>query len=144
MFEALYVGESQHIALLETEALILIGGKFKGIKQPPRAMLSIDVTLQHVISLHDPALLHRLGHKPAELLLPWRRAMLAGRPVLTQCIGAAASAVGIEALLVPSAKDPAYSNLAIFSANLYVGSSVTLYDPSTTAPPHIVKGHRTR
>jgi hypothetical protein len=50
-----------------------------------------------------------------------------GRPVLTQRIGAAARAIDIEALVVPSARVERGRNLVISPDRIREGSSIELY-----------------
>lgn len=104
-------------------------------------MLSLDYDLQHVIDLRIPHTLEKLNLTIDELKQPWKIAQAENRPFLTQRIGAAARAVNVEALLVPSARVDGGTNLAIFTDRLRKGSRVILYvgeDP--TVPRYTIDG----
>lgn len=126
-FEAFYIADTQETALFETEAIFKIAGVVVGVRQPPRVMLSLDYDLHRVVDLREPSTLKSLDVTIDDLKRPWKLAQAERRPVLTQQIGAAARAVDIEALLVPSARVDAGTNLVIFPDRLRKGSKVELY-----------------
>lgn len=134
-FEVLYLADTQQTTLFETKAVYNHSGKVVGRRQPPRAMLSVDLELQVVLDLTSPDLQKALGVTLADLRAPWQLAQEEGRPIITQDIGAAARAANIEALLYPSAVIDDAVNIAIIVDRLRVGSHVTLYtDPMSAAP----------
>jgi RES domain-containing protein len=134
-FEAFHISDTQQTALYETEAVFNFAGVIVGLRQPPRVILSLDYDLQYVLDLRAPTLLERLDVTIDDLKRPWKVAQADGRPVLTQRIGAAARAVNIEALLVPSARVDAGANLVVFPDRLRVGSSIELYVGGTPTVP---------
>jgi RES domain-containing protein len=140
-FEALYIADSQVTALHETEAVFQAAGRVVGVRQPPRVMLSLDYSLQHVVDLRGPHVLKSLDITLDDLTRPWKLAQADDRPVLTQRIGAASRAVDIEGLLVPSARVDGGTNLVIFPDRLREGSSVELYvGNEPTIPRHTLQG----
>lgn len=126
-FEALYLADSQVTTLYETNAVLDVGGQPIGQRQPPRVMLSIDVELQNVVDLCDPAAHNTLNVTLAELLAPWRLAQKMGRRIITQQIGEAARAIDIEGLWVPSARFAPGRNLVVFPDRLRAGSSIAIF-----------------
>jgi len=126
-FEAFYLSDTQETALYETEAIFKIVGVVVGVRQPPRAMLSLDYKLQHIVDLRASDILKGLGVTIADLRRPWKLAQAENRPVLTQRIGAAARSIDVEALLVPSARVSGGTNLVVFPDRLRRDSSIELY-----------------
>jgi RES domain-containing protein len=126
-FEAFYLADTQETALYETEAIFASGGVVLGVRQPPRVMLSLDYELQCVVDLREPDALEHLRITLDDLRRPWKIAQAEGRPILTQRIGQAARSVGIEALLVPSARIHAGANLVVFPDRLRSRSTIELY-----------------
>jgi len=140
-FEALYVADSQRTALYETRAIYNVSGKVVGVRQAPRVMMSLDYELADIVDLRAQTTLDALGIKVNDLKLPWKLAQSQNKPILTQRIGAAARAVEIEALLVPSARVSSGTNLVIFTDRLRVGSMVELYVGTlSTVPRYAIKG----
>ena len=58
----------------------------------------------------------------------WRSEMAAGREPITQRLGRAGHAAGLEGLLVRSAADRRGMNLLIFPGNIRVSSRVEMLD----------------
>src|SRR5579884_2384745 len=54
-FEALYLASSPVTALREVEALVETAKGLRGVKGPPRILLSVEYELQAVVDLTDPA-----------------------------------------------------------------------------------------
>ena len=126
-FEAFYIANTQETALYETEAIFKFAGVVVGVRQPPRVMLSLEYNLHDIVDLREPTALAALGISVDDLKQPWKLAQAEDRPVLTQRIGAAARAIDVEALLVPSARVDAGTNLVVFPDRLLKGSSVDLF-----------------
>jgi RES domain-containing protein len=140
-FEALYIANTQETALYETEAIYERAGIVVADRQPPRVMLSLDYQLIDIVDLRDPSVLALLGVTVDELKAPWKQAQAENRPVLTQRIGAAARAVDVEALLVPSARVDTGTNLVIFPDRLRKGSTVELFvGAEPTIPRYKLEG----
>ena len=52
-FEVLYLAENPVTALEEVEALLRTNDDLRGVKGPPRIVLSVECTLQHVVQLDE-------------------------------------------------------------------------------------------
>ena len=129
-FEVLYLADSPVTALEEVEALLRTDSDLKGIKGPPRIMLSVECALQRVLQLHGEAL-QALGLTTKEVTAPWRESLRRNQAPVTHEIGRVSFERGdVEALLVPSAKNPATLNLAVFPDRLLKGSSLRVFDDS--------------
>ncbi|MDQ2866540.1 MAG: RES family NAD+ phosphorylase [Candidatus Eremiobacteraeota bacterium] len=140
-FEAFYIANTQVTALYETEAIFKIADVVVGVRQPPRVMLSLEYNLHDIVDLREPTALAALGITIDDLKQPWKLAQAEDRPVLTQRIGAAARAVDVEALLVPSARAETGTNLVVFPDRLLKGSSVDLYvGDEPTMPRYTLNG----
>ncbi len=126
-FGALYLANTQANALLEIEAIS--NGAPKATS--PRSMLTIDVDLLHVVDIRDAAAYTTLNAGAnavtfADLIATWRLKQRADRTV-TQEIGAAAYNLGLEGLLVPSARVPEAFNLVVIDENMLTRSSLQVY-----------------
>jgi RES domain-containing protein len=130
-FEALYLASSPVTALREVEALVETVEGLRGVKGPPRILLSVEYELQAVVDLTDPAVLDVLSTNLAELCAPWRALNAASRAAPTQLLGNVVHELSvIEALRVPSARDPSTDNLVIFPDRLRSSSTVRVFDDS--------------
>jgi RES domain-containing protein len=140
-FEAFYLADTPETALYETEAIFKLAGVVVGVRQPPRVMLSLDYHLQHVLDLREPSVLKNLNLTVDDLKQPWKLLQAEKRPVLTQRIGAAAHAIDVEGLFVPSARVDNGTNLVIFPDRLRKGSTVELYvGNEPTIPRYTLQG----
>ncbi len=129
-FEVLYLADSPVTALEEVEALLRTDSDLQGVKGPPRIVLSVECTLQRVLQLRDKAL-RTLGLTVEEVIAPWREDLRRNQTPVTHVIGRVSFERGdVEALLVPSAKNPATLNLAVFPDRLLEGSSLRVFDDS--------------
>lgn len=129
-FEVLYLASSPVTALEEVEALLRSGAALQGVKGPPRILLSVECALQHVLYF-DGLVLQTLGLTVGALTEPWREQLRRGRVPLTHELGRVCFERGdVEALLVPSAKNPEKWNLAVFPDRLTDGSSLRVFDDS--------------
>ena len=130
-FEALYLASSPVTALREVEALVATAEGLRGVKGPPRILLSIDYELQAVVDLTEPKAQQLLDSSLAELSAPWRALNAAGTTAPTQLLGSVVHELSvIEALRVPSARDPATDNVVIFPDRLRSTSTVRVFDDS--------------
>ncbi len=110
-FGALYCGESPAVCAGE------IRKRAAGHPVLPHRLARIQVHLQRVLDLTDPATVTTLGLRPEQLMAEdWQP---------TQQLAAQARAAGFEALLVPSAVGPG-RNLVVFSDRLDPESRVRL------------------
>lgn len=129
-FEVLYLADNPVTALEEVEALLRTDGDLSGIKGPPRIVLSVECTLQHVIRL-DEAVLQALNLTLDDVTAPWRESLRRGQTPVTHEVGRISFERGdVEALLVPSAKNPVTQNLAVFPDSLVKGSFIRVFDDS--------------
>ena len=93
----------------------------------PRVLVALDASLASLADLTDGGARRILGVSRRRLRSePWRRAADAGREALTQAIGRAAFAAGLEALLVPSSASRAGANLVVFPERLRTGSRLAV------------------
>ena len=128
-FEVLYLVTSPVTALEEVEALLRSGEGLQGAKEPPRVLLLVECRLQAVVEPKEH--LTRLNVTLADLMLPWRDRLWCGEMPVTHTLGSLAYARGdVEALLVPSAKNPETFNLAVFPDRVRAGSSLRVFDDS--------------
>ncbi|HEY7114279.1 MAG TPA: RES family NAD+ phosphorylase [Thermoanaerobaculia bacterium] len=125
-FAAVYASLSPETAIAEA----LAHSRYYGIPDAdamPRVVVALDASLTTLLDLTDGSARRILRASRRRLRSePWRRAAEAGREALTQAIGRAALAAGLEALLVPSAADRAGSNLVVFPASLRAQSRLAL------------------
>lgn len=135
-FEALYLADTPHTALFEVEHIYKDSdGKVAGRRMAPRALLSIDADLQHVIDLRQPEVQAALEIAESDLLAPWKLAQARGEYPLTHLLGAAARAAGIEGIIAPSARSSEGFALVVFPDRLRSGSVVTLYNGDDRSRP---------
>jgi RES domain-containing protein len=86
--------------------------------------VAVDLRLQVVLDLRNPQVLRRLGVLDREFLTAdWLASQDAGEESLTQAIGRLAWEEKFEGILVPSAREPDGTNLALFPGRRRRGSS---------------------
>ena len=129
-FEVLYLADHPVTALEEVEALLRTDDDLKGVKGPPRIVLSVECALQRVVQLNESAL-RDLDLSVEDIIGPWRESLRRNQTPVTHQIGRISFERGdVEALLVPSAKNPATSNLVVFPDRLLKGSALRVFDDS--------------
>jgi RES domain-containing protein len=129
-FEVLYLADNPVTALEEVEALLRSGAALQGIKGPPRILLSVECVFQRVARLDQKAL-QALNLTVADITASWREKLRRSETPVTHVIGRSTFERGdVEALLVPSAKNPKMQNLAVFPDRLLEGSSLRVFDDS--------------
>ena len=129
-FEVLYLADNPVTALEEVEALLRTNDDLKGVKGPPRIVLSVECVLQRVVQLNERAL-RDLDLSLENVTGPWRESLRRNQTSVTHEIGLISFERGdVEALLVPSAKNPATSNLVVFPDRLMKGSALRVFDDS--------------
>ncbi|HTN01063.1 MAG TPA: RES family NAD+ phosphorylase, partial [Planctomycetaceae bacterium] len=90
--------------------------------------------LQAVLDLRLGTVRQRLQVSLDRILkVDWRKEVEAGREPITQVLGRAASDVGLEGLIVPSAASPDGQNLLVFPKNLQTGSELRVLSPERLA-----------
>jgi RES domain-containing protein len=93
----------------------------------PRVLVAIQAVLHEVLDLNDGALRRKLHVSRRRMVEEeWWGRQQAGEKALTQAIGRAAYAVGLEGLLVPSAVDSRAINLIIFPDSLHQDSRLSV------------------
>ena len=101
----------------------------------PRTFVAISAKLQAVLDLRVGTTRQRLQVSLERILtVDWRKEVSAGREPITQALGRAASDVGLEGLIVPSAADPNGHNLLVFLKNLRAGSHSRVLAPERLTP----------
>jgi RES domain-containing protein len=127
----LYLADSPVTALQEVEALVRTRAGLFPVKGPPRLLLSVEVTLSAVLDLTQAEFQQALGTNLQELTGSWVAANDQEVIAPTQRLGRVCNELGmIEALRVPSARDPRAFNLAVFPDRLANGSSLHVFDDS--------------
>lgn len=152
-YEILYLAENHMVALFEVQALLGSPLSPGGVVPQPRrawSILNVNVNLQSVVDLTDPAAQAALATSAQELTGDWRGYQLRGPHTSvtapagsapTQDLGAALFGVaGVEGFRTISAKLPDQMVLAVFPQKLRPGSSVQFWDPAsrqthTISPP---------
>ena len=124
----LYLADSPITGLQEVNALFRIDAQLIPVRGAPRIVLSVDCRLSSVLDLRDAGTQRALSTNPQELTGLWV-ASPTDDPAPTQRLGGACHEHGaIEALLVPSARDPRATNLAVFPDRLKKTSLLRVYD----------------
>lgn len=100
----------------------------------PRTFVAIEIRLHSVLDVRAGLVRQRLRISLKRILtVDWRKEMSAGLEPLTQTIGRAAAATGLEGLIVPSAADSKGHNLLVFPENLRPGSTMRMLNSSQFA-----------
>jgi RES domain-containing protein len=134
-FEMLYLGENADTIARETRLIVLDkDGNDAARPQPPKIIMTVKYELQRVTDLTNPDILELLGVDASSLILEWTHIVKAGRTPFTQHIGAAAAAVGLEGLIVPSMRHAGKTNVNVIKDNMLVGSAVWIHEPVGFAP----------
>lgn len=125
---AVYGSLDAETAMAETLAHV----RYYGIAEHhamPRVFIAIDAALAAVLDLRAGDLRQRLQVSQDRMLAEDWRKPRPGEEPLTQSLGRAAAAAGLEGLLVPSAPRPESANLVIYPANLRPGSTLRALGP---------------
>lgn len=125
-FPVVYGSTTASVALAESEA----NDRYFGIVcRKARLHVCIGMSFSRVLDLTAAPVLRKLGLKTRDLQAEdWRKINGERHESLTQCVGRAACAVGLEALLTPSACVKGGVNIAFFPSNKASTSKVFLYD----------------
>lgn len=125
-FPVVYGSTTASVALAESEA----NDRYFGLVcRKARLHVCIGMSFSRVLDLTSASVLRKLGLKARELQAEdWRKINNEMHESLTQCLGRAAGAAGVEALLTPSACVKGGVNIAYFPGNKARGSKVTLHD----------------
>jgi RES domain-containing protein len=124
----IYASLSPETAMTETLAHCRYYG-FPPQSAMPRTFVALHVQLSAVIDLTAGAVRQRLRVSEQRMLeVDWRSDMAAGREPITQRLGRAGHAAGLEGLFVRSAADRRGMNLLIFPDNLRMSSRVEILD----------------
>lgn len=125
-FEVFYIADRPDNSLREIGMLNDDNGTPVAVPGAAHVLFTVEVTLQHVVDLRDPRVRSTLGVSLDELVSAWRLVVAQGHVPITHIIGAAARNAEVEALLVPSAKYPGSTNLAIMRDRLRRNSVVLI------------------
>lgn len=154
-YEILYLAENHMVALFEVQALLGSPLSPGGVVPQPRrawTILNVNVNLQSVVDLTDPAAQAALSTSAQELTGDWRGYQLRGPhssvtapagSAPTQDLGAALFGVaGVEGFRTLSAKLPDQMVLGVFPQKLLPGSSIRFWEPAsrqihTISPPSL-------
>ena len=94
----------------------------------PRVFVAIQVKLTEVLDLTDPDVRRSLNLPVRRMLQEdWRKVQRSGAESRSQMIGRAATAIGLEGLIVPSAAEPTGKNLVCFPDHLAVKSNLAIH-----------------
>jgi RES domain-containing protein len=100
----------------------------------PRMFVAMEARLQAVLDFRQGTVRQRIQVSLDRILkVDWRKEVQAGRDPITQTIGHAASELGWEGMIVPSAADPKGHNLLVFPENLHGDSEVRVLHPDRLA-----------
>jgi RES domain-containing protein len=123
---AVYLSLTPEIAMAETLAHF----HYRGIPVAaamPRVFVAVTARLKRVLNITRGTIRQRLQISEQSLMnVDWRKEMAQGRTPVSQLVGQAAQAAGVEGLLVPSAAFRNGRNLIIFPPNLLSGSRISV------------------
>jgi RES domain-containing protein len=126
---AVYASLTPETAMAET----LAHNRYYGIPiedAMPRTFVAMEARLQAVIDFRLGSIRQRVQVSLDRILsVDWRSEVRVGREPITQTIGRAASEIGLEGIIVPSAVDPNGHNLLVFPENLQSGSEIRVLRP---------------
>lgn len=129
---ALYVAEDINTAHAEyhrVARIVVVADPSYNPTPNPTVHLTIQVNLERVLDLADPAIQADLGTTTAELTGPWRKQMIKKLFCPTQVLATAVYNHGtIQALRYPSARGHEFSNLIIWEERLLLPSFVQVKD----------------
>ena len=96
----------------------------------PRTFVALSFALNRVLDLTGGDIRRRLAFSKDRMVqTDWRAEMEAGNVPLTQALGQAASDIGLEGLLVPSAAEPSGQNIVAFPENFKTLRAVVVLTP---------------
>ncbi len=131
----LYLGENTDTVARETRLIVQDkDGNDVAHPQAPTIIMTVEYELQRVTDLTDPKMLELLVVKASSLVTEWTEDLRTGKVPLTQVLRAAAHAVGLEGLIVPSMRHPGRANIAVIEANLFAGSYIQIHNPVGFGP----------
>lgn len=102
----------------------------------PRVFVAIALKLKCVVDLRESNVRQRLHVSNATMItIDWRNEVKAGVLPVTQAIGQAAFAAGVEGIIVPSAAQSDGFNVLVFPANLKKGSKIQVLNADSLGLP---------
>ena len=111
---AIYASNSPETAMAETLSHV----RYYGLpvhSVMPRMFVALSFNLACVLDLLDGEIRQRLAVSKRRMIqTDWRSEVYAGHEPITQMLGRAVTAVGLEGILVPSSADPQGFNLVAF------------------------------
>jgi RES domain-containing protein len=134
-FPAVYLAESLEGAIAETLGVATHYG-FDPAARLPMTLVAVDATLDRVLDLTDAACRKTLGLTLASMRHgPWRDENAAGREAVTQAVGHAAHAAGLQGIRVPSSLKRTFRNLNVFPSNLGATGMLKIRSADKLPPP---------
>lgn len=138
---ALYAAEdvvTAHAEYHQKERFDLASDPKNSLVANPTVHLTIQVNLERVLDIADPAIQTSLGTNVAELTGPWRKQMIRKLFCPTHVLANAVYADGnTQAMRYPSARDNAFSNLIMWDERISLPSFIQVRDTSGTLTARI-------
>lgn len=148
---ALYAAEdlvTAHAEYHRVERIVLVADPTYNLVANPTVALTINVSLERVLDLADPAIQAALATTVAELTGPWRKQMIKKLYCPTHVLANTVYANGtIQAMRYPSARGVEQSNLIMWDERIALPSFIQVRDTSGTLsaripPKRVYKKHR--
>ncbi len=138
---ALYAAEDIVTAQAEyhrVDRIVLVADPTYNLVANPTVHLTIQVDLERVLDIADPAIQAALGTTVAELTGPWRKQMIKKLFCPTHVLANAVYANGnIQAMRYPSARGTEFSNLIMWDERIGLPSFIQVRDTSGTLSARI-------
>lgn len=138
---ALYAAEDIVTAQAEyhrVERIVLAADPMYHLVANPTVQLTIEVNVECVLNIADPAIQTALGTTLSELTGPWRKQMIKKLFCPTHVLATAVYAHGsIQGLRYPSARGPEYCNLILWEDRLVLPSYIQVKDSTGTLAARI-------
>jgi RES domain-containing protein len=138
---ALYAAEDLVTAQAEyhrVDRIVLVADPTYDLVANPTVALTINVSLERVLDLTDPAIQAALATTVTELTAPWRKQMIKKLYCPTHVLANAVYANGnIQAMRYPSARGVDQSNLIMWDERITLPSFIQVRDTSGTLSARI-------
>ncbi|HEY9681046.1 MAG TPA: RES family NAD+ phosphorylase [Oculatellaceae cyanobacterium] len=145
---ALYAAEdvvTAHAEYHRLDRIVLVADQTFHLVANPTVALTIQVNLERVLDIADPAIQTALGTTATELTGPWRKQMIKKVFCPTQVLARAVYANGtIQGMRYPSARGVEFSNLIMWDERIAPPSFIEVRDTTGTLSARIPPKRRTR